>query len=93
MVANPFPHYSEEKELALNKKSRLRKIKKLKIVDNFKGIYLQFDFSEADVFIIPIYSFANSQDGLEKSFQEASILFIKKDKGKAFDLKLRIGTI
>ena len=105
--------YSGEKELVLNKKSRLRKIKKLKIADNFKGIYLQFDFDEADVFIIPIYSFANSQDGLEKVFQEASILFIpllraslfekggrgiyrgvsKKDKGKVFDLKLRIGII
>ena len=92
--------YSEEKELALNKKSRLRKIKKLKIADNFKGIYLQFDFDEADVFIIPIYSIANSQDGPEKVFQEASVLFIpllrgtggvfKKDKNSLFNLRCKV---
>ena len=52
--------------------------------------------------IIPTYSFANSQDGPEKVFQEASILFIpllrvggvfQKNKGKMFDLKLRIEKI
>ncbi|MCK5490206.1 MAG: DUF1926 domain-containing protein [Candidatus Pacebacteria bacterium] len=82
--------YSKEREMDLKRKIKLRKIKSLKIADQFKNIYLQFDFSEADVFIVPIYSFANSQDGVEKVFQEASILFIKKDKGKVFDLKLRI---
>ena len=77
-----------------------KKIKYLKISDRFKNIYLRFNFDEADVFITPIYSIANSQDGPEKVFQEASILFIpllggaegvfKKNKEKIFDLKLRI---
>ena len=67
-----------------------KKISNLKIADRFKNIYLQFDFTEADVFIIPIYSIANSQDGPEKVFQEASVLFMKKDKGKVFDLGLKI---
>ena len=67
---------TEKGEIDLKRKRVFRKIKNLKIADNFKGMNLQFDFSEADVFIIPIYSFANSQDGVEKVFQEASILFI-----------------
>ena len=93
--------YSEKREMDLKRKIKLRKIKSLKIVDGFKNISLQFDFDCADVFIIPIYSYANSQDGVEKVFQEASILFVpllrgvggvlnKKNKEKRFDLKLRI---
>jgi alpha-amylase len=82
--------YSEKGEINLKRKRVFRKINNLKISDYFKGIYLQFDFSEADVFIMPIYSFANSQFGLEKVCQQASVLFIKKSKGKIFDLKLKI---
>ncbi|MBW6441278.1 hypothetical protein K0B03_04620, partial [Patescibacteria group bacterium] len=72
----------------------------LRIEDKFKGIILQFDFSKADVFITPIYSFANFQDGLEKVFQDVSILFIplsrgvggvfKKDKEREFELGVGI---
>ncbi|MCK5466115.1 DUF1926 domain-containing protein [Candidatus Parcubacteria bacterium] len=82
--------YTEKGEATLKRKRMFKKIKYLKIADRFKNIYLQFDFSEADVFIIPIYSIANSQDGPEKVFQEASILFIKKNKERVFDLRLRI---
>ena len=82
--------YSEKGEINLKKKRVFRKISNLKISDYFKGIYLQFDFNEADVFIMPIYSFANSQFGLEKVCQQASVLFIKQDKEKTFGLKLRI---
>ena len=82
--------HTEKGEADLKRKRMFKKIKHLKISDRFKNIYLRFDFSEADVFIIPIYSIANSQDGPEKVFQEASILFIKKDKKKVFDLKLSI---
>ena len=82
--------YSEKGEINLKRKRVFRKVKNLKIADYFKGIYLRFDFSEADVFIMPIHSFANSQFGLEKVCQQASILFIKKDKEKTFDLKLKI---
>ena len=55
-----------------------------------KNIYLQFDLSEADVFLIPIYSIASSQKGLEKSFQQASILFIKKDEKSLFKLNCKL---
>ena len=82
--------YTEKGEATLKRKRMFKKIKYLKIADKFKNIYLRFDFDEADVFIIPIYSIANSQDGPEKVFQEASVLFIKKNKGRGFDLKLRI---
>ncbi|MCK5085402.1 DUF1926 domain-containing protein, partial [Candidatus Parcubacteria bacterium] len=83
--------YTEKGEATLKRKRMFKKIKYLKIFDKFKNIYLQFDFSEADVFIMPIYSIANSQDGPEKVFQEASVLFIKRNKGRGFNLKLRIG--
>ncbi|MCK5084801.1 MAG: DUF1926 domain-containing protein [Candidatus Pacebacteria bacterium] len=83
--------YSGKREMDLKRKIKLSKIKSLKISDGFKNINLQFDLSEADVFITPIYSYANSQDGPEKVFQEASVLFIKRNKGRGFDLKLRIG--
>ncbi|MCK5475700.1 MAG: DUF1926 domain-containing protein [Candidatus Pacebacteria bacterium] len=92
--------YTEKGEADLKRKRVFKKIKYLKISDKFKNIYLRFDFTEADVFIIPIYSIANSQDGVEKVFQEASILFIpllrarsvfKENKEKVFDLKLKIG--
>ncbi len=83
--------YSEKGEINLKRKRVFRKVKNLKIADYFKGIYLRFDFSEADIFIMPIHSFANSQDGVEKVCQQASILFIKKDKDKVFDLELKIG--
>ncbi|MCK4592843.1 DUF1926 domain-containing protein, partial [Candidatus Parcubacteria bacterium] len=85
--------YTEKGEATLNRKRMFKKIKYLKISDRFKNIYLRFNFDEADVFITPIYSIANSQDGPEKVFQEASILFIKKNKEKIFDLKLRIGKL
>ncbi|NOQ68382.1 DUF1926 domain-containing protein, partial [Patescibacteria group bacterium] len=85
--------YTEKGEATLKRKRMFKKIKYLKIFDKFKNIYLRFDFDEADVFIIPIYSIANSQDGPEKVFQEASVLFIKKNKEKIFDLKLRIGKL
>ena len=81
---------TEKGEANLKRKRVFRKIKYLKISDKFKNIYLQFDFSEADVFIIPIYSIANSQKGVEEIFQEASILFIKKNEGDLFNLKLRV---
>jgi alpha-amylase len=83
--------YTEKGEANLKREKIFRKIKYLKIFDKFKNIYLRFDFDEADIFITPIYSIANSQDGPEKVFQEASVLFIKKNKEKMFDLKLRIG--
>jgi len=82
--------YTEKGEATLKRKRMFKKISNFKIADRFKNIYLQFDFSEADVFIIPIYSIANSQDGPEKVFQEASILFIKKNKERVFDLRLGI---
>ena len=82
--------HTEKGETDLKRKRKFIKIKSLKIADYFKKIYLKFSFNEADVFIMPVYSFANSQDGVEKVFQEASILFIKKDKGKVFDLGLKI---
>ncbi|MEA2097892.1 MAG: alpha-amylase/4-alpha-glucanotransferase domain-containing protein [Patescibacteria group bacterium] len=81
---------TEKGEAILKRKRIFKKISNLKIADKFKNIYLQFDFSCADVFIIPIYSYANSQDGPEKVFQEASVLFIKKNKESLFKLKLRI---
>ena len=85
-------------ETTLRRKRVFKKISSLKIADRFKNIYLRFDFDEADVFIMPIYSIANSQNGPEKVFQEASILFIPLLRGavgvskkeKKFDLKLRI---
>lgn len=80
----------EKGEANLKRKRVFKKINCLKINDYFKNIYLQFDFSEADVFVIPIYSIASSQAGLEKSFQQASILFIKKNEGNLFDLRCRI---
>jgi len=78
-------------EANLKRERIFKKIKYLKISDKFKNIYLRFDFTnEIDVFITPIYSYANSQDGPEKVFQEASVLFIKKNREKKFDLKLKI---
>jgi len=82
--------YTEKGETNLKRKRIFKKINYLKISDHFKNIYLRFDFSEADVFIIPIYSVANSQEGLEKVFQEVSILFIKKNEGDLFNLKCRL---
>jgi len=82
--------YTEKGETNLKRNRIFKKIKYLKIADKFKNIYLRFDFSEADVFITPIYSIANSQDGPEKVFQEASVLFIKKNRERDFKLKLRI---
>ena len=82
--------YTEKGETNLKRKRIFRKINYLKISDHFKNIYLRFDFSEADVFIIPIYSVANSQEGLEKIFQQASILFIKKNEENLFNLNCRL---
>ncbi len=82
--------YTEKGETNLKRKRIFRKISYLKISDYFKNIYLQFDFSEADVFIVPIYSIASSQTGFEKSFQQASILFIKKNEEDLFDLNCRL---
>jgi len=82
--------YSNKEEMALNKKRVFKKINTLGISDRFKNIHLRFDFDEADVFIIPIYSIANSQDGPEKIFQQASILFIKKNKENSFGLRMVI---
>jgi alpha-amylase len=81
---------TEKGEANLKRGKIFKKIKYLKIADKFKNIYLRFDFDEADVFITPIYSIANSQNGVEKVFQEASVLFIKKDKKNSFNLKLRV---
>ncbi|MDF1498438.1 MAG: DUF1926 domain-containing protein [Patescibacteria group bacterium] len=82
--------FSGKNEINLKRMRKFTKIKSLKIEDKFKGIILQFDFSKADVFITPIYSFANSQDGLEKVFQDVSILFIKKDMKREFELGVGI---
>ncbi len=82
--------YTKKGETNLKRKRIFRKINYLKISDYFKNIYLRFDFTEADVFIVPIYSIANSQEGLEKSFQQASILFIKKNEGDLFELSCRL---
>ena len=81
---------TEKGEANLKRKRVFKKINYLKISDYFKNIYLRFDFSEADVFILPIYSIANSQKGPEKSFQQASILFIKKNEGDLFNLNCRL---
>jgi len=85
--------YVSQKEIILNKKRAFKKINTLEISDRFKKINLRFDFDVADVFIIPIYSIANSQDGPEKIFQQASILFIKKDKENSFGLRMVIGNL
>jgi len=82
--------YAKKGKTALNKKKIFKKINNLKISDRFKDIFLRFDFSKADVFIMPIYSISNSQLGPEKMCQEASILFIKKDKGKRFNIGIEI---
>ena len=81
---------TEKGEANLKRKRVFKKINYLKISDHFKNIFLQFDFSEADVFILPIYSIANSQKGAEKSFQQASILFIKKSEEDIFNLNCRL---
>jgi len=81
---------AKKSKVVLKRKRIFRKINCLKISDRFKNIYLRFDFSEADVFIIPIYSIASSQAGFEKSFQQASILFIKKNEGDLFDLSCKL---
>ena len=82
--------YTEKGEANLRRKRVFKKINYLKFSDYFKDIYLEFDFSEADVFILPIYSIANSQKGPEKSFQQASVLFIKKNEGDSFDLNCKL---
>ena len=81
---------TEKGEANLKRKRVFKKINYLKISDYFKNIYLRFDFSEADVFILPIYSMANSQKGPEKSFQQASILFIKKNEADSFNLRCQL---
>jgi len=81
---------TEKGEANLKRRRVFKKINNLKISDRFKNIYLRFDFDEADVFIVPIYSIANSQDGPEKIFQQASILFIKKNEGDSFELRCRL---
>lgn len=85
--------YSDKEEIILNKKRVFKKINTLEIFDRFKNIRLRFDFGEADVFIIPIYSISNSQDGPEKMFQQASVLFIKKNKENSFGLRMAIGNL
>ncbi len=80
--------YTEKGEATLKRKRAFKKIKYLKIFDKFKNIYSRFDFDEADVLITPIYSIANSQNGPEKIFQQASILFIKKNNNNFFNLNL-----
>lgn len=82
--------FLENNKIDLKRKRVFKNINKLKIIDNFKKAELQFDFSSANIFIIPIYSYANSQDGVEKVFQEVSILFIKRQSEKKFDLKVKI---
>ncbi|MEA1937310.1 MAG: alpha-amylase/4-alpha-glucanotransferase domain-containing protein [Patescibacteria group bacterium] len=82
--------YTEKGEANLKRKRVFKKINYLKISDRFKNIYLRFDFGEADVFIVPIYSVANSQTGPEKIFQQASILFIKKNQENSFKLNCRL---
>ena len=82
--------YTKKGEVTLKRKRVFKKIKNLKIADRFKNIYSRFDFDEADVFIIPIYSIANSQNGPEKIFQQASILFIKKNEEDLFNLNYRL---
>lgn len=90
-------------EANLKRRRVFKKIKYLKIFDKFKNIYLRFDFSEADVFIVPIYSIANSQEGPEKIFQQASILFVpllrgnggisvKKNEEDSFNLNCKLRT-
>lgn len=82
--------YLNKEEIALNKKRVFKKINTLEILDRFKNIRSRFDFDKADVFITPIYSIANSQDGPEKIFQQASVLFIKKNKENSFGLRMKI---
>lgn len=82
--------YFDKKTISLNKKRAFKKINTMEISDRFKNIRLRFDFDAADVFIIPIYSISNSQNGPEKMFQQASVLFIKKNKENSFGLRMAI---
>ena len=58
----------------------------LDIVDRFKGMNVKFRFDKADVFTAPLYSVSSSESGFEKSYQQVTILFIKRTAGDTFRL-------
>ena len=66
-------------------------VESLNIIDSFKGISIQFNFDRGDVFIVPVYSVSSSEEGFEKSYQQTTILFIKKAAGDTFKLSCILG--
>ncbi|MFH1768549.1 MAG: alpha-amylase/4-alpha-glucanotransferase domain-containing protein [Candidatus Omnitrophota bacterium] len=56
------------------------------IKDKFKGIYIEFVFDKANVFVKPLFSVSSSESGFERVHQQFTILFVKARKAPVFKL-------
>jgi alpha-amylase len=79
-------------DIPLAKEKVWKDISCFKIVDSYKKIIFTFEFNEATVFSLPLYSVSSSESGFEKVYQQLSVLFIFGNKD-TFHLSLRIKKI
>lgn len=87
----------ERESFNVEKKIAIKGINSLKVEDRFKRIKTTIEFDYANVFIVPVYSITSSMSGenhgIEKMFQEVSVLVVKKSKSNKFKIRLSFGDI
>ncbi len=81
---------TKRESLSFNGSMALDSIDSLGIKDSFTGIEIQFNVGLSDVFITPLYSVSSSEAGFEKAYQQATLLFIKKERGDSYRVACRL---
>jgi alpha-amylase len=74
------------KKFSLQKREVFAKTTSLVIKDYYKKVKIKFDFSVADVFLVPLYSVSSSESGFEKVYQQITVLVVNKRNKDSFGL-------
>ncbi|PIQ89109.1 MAG: hypothetical protein COV72_04760 [Candidatus Omnitrophica bacterium CG11_big_fil_rev_8_21_14_0_20_42_13] len=83
----------ENMEVSLVNQNQFSKLSSFSMVDNYRKVCLDFSFSRADIFTMPLYSVSSSESGFEKVYQQLVFVFILKDERNDFDISLRLKKI
>ncbi|MFH1504603.1 MAG: alpha-amylase/4-alpha-glucanotransferase domain-containing protein [Candidatus Omnitrophota bacterium] len=78
------------KGASFNEPKNWGSIKFLEVEGCFKKVIARFEFDQAEVLTFPFWTISSSDSGLEKIYQQLVILFIIKEKKRAFKMKVSV---
>ncbi|UCC95005.1 MAG: DUF1926 domain-containing protein [Candidatus Omnitrophota bacterium] len=81
---------AKNKTVSLCEPRSWSKIRSLTIIDRYSSIGLEFECMKADVWSAPLYSVSSSESGVERVYQQITLLFAPKNIKDNFKLSLQV---